>query len=151
MGAVEGEFLMLEILLLANAIWFGMAFNAFYLRRKVFGKVMVPIKEDRINTAYEAFVESGRFMGGFNLALSLLNFALVFNLGGFETSQQWALLLAFNAVAHGSQFFGNVPMALQNLKGGGLWPVFKGVMLLIFVLDFTLMIANGALAAMLLV
>lgn len=142
--------MILEALFLANAIWFGMAFNAFYLRRKVFGKVMVPIKEDRNNTAYDAFVESGRFMGGFNLALSLLNFALVFNLAGFETGQQWALLLIFNAVAHGSQFFGNVPMALQNLKGGGLWPVFKGVMLLIFVLDFTLMIANGVLAIVLL-
>lgn len=142
--------MILEALFLANAIWFGMAFNAFYLRRKVFGKVMVPIKEDRNNTAYDAFVESGRFMGGFNLALSLLNFALVFNLAGFETGQQWALLLIFNAVAHGSQFFGNVPMALQNLKGGGLWPVFKGVMLLIFVLDFVLMIANGVFAVALL-
>lgn len=142
---------MLEVILLANAIWFGMAFHAFYLRRKVFGKVMVPNKTDRDNSAYEALVESGRFMGGFNLALSLLNFALVFNLGGFETPQQWALLLAFNSFAHGTQFFGNVPMALQNRQGGGLWNVFKGVMLRIFVIDFILMVANAALALMLLV
>jgi len=42
-------------------------------------------------------------------------------------------------------------MALKNRRGGGLWNVFKGVMLLIFVIDFTLMIANAALAAWLLV
>lgn len=141
---------MLEVVLIANAIWFGMAFHAFYLRRKIFGKVMVPVKEDRENTAYEALVESGRFMGGFNLALSLLNVGLALNLGGFDGEQQWVLLLAFNSLAHGSQFFGNVPMAIQNRKGGGLWPVFKGVMLRIFVIDFVLMVANAVMAVVLL-
>ena len=142
---------MLQILFLANAIWFGMAFHAFYLNRRVFGKVMVPVKADRENTAYDALVESGRFMGGFNLALSLFNLALVFNLGGFETPSQWAILLIFNALAHGSQFAGNIPMALQNRRGGGLWPVFKGVMLRIFVIDFALMVLNAAFAIALLV
>lgn len=141
----------LKVLLLANAIWFAMAFNAFYIRRRVFGKVMVSNKADRNNTAYEALVECGRFMGGFNLALSAFNFFLLFDIGGFDKGSQWAILLAFNALAHGSQFFGNVPMALQNRQGEGLWNVFKGVMLLIFVIDFTLMVFNAALAALLLV
>ncbi|MCR9077729.1 MAG: hypothetical protein NXH78_01395 [Hyphomonadaceae bacterium] len=136
----------LTVLLALNAIWFAMAFDAFYRRRKIFGKVMVPIQADRDNSAYEALVESGRFMGGFNLALSAFNVMLVFNFGGFEADTQWATLLIFNALAHGSQFFGNVPMAMQNRRGGGLWPVFKGVMLLIFVIDFTLMVANAAMA-----
>lgn len=140
----------LTVLLTLNAIWFAMAFDAFYRRRKIFGKVMVPIQADRDNTAFDALVESGRFMGGFNLALSAFNVLLVFNFGGFETDTQWATLLIFNALAHGSQFFGNVPMALQNQRGGGLWPVFKGVMLRIFVIDFTLMVANAAMAIWLL-
>ena len=70
----------------------------------------------RRDKAYEALVESGRFMGGFNLALSLFNVALLFNWAGFETPQQWALVLLFNSVAHGSQFAGNVPMFLQRIR-----------------------------------
>jgi len=140
----------LKTILFFNAIWFGMAFHAFYLRRKVFGKVMVPNKAHRDNAAYEALVESGRFMGGFNLALSALNIMLFFNIGGFATDGQWATLLVFNALAHASQFFGNVPMALKNRRGEGLWNVFKGVMLRIFVIDCVLMIFNTALAAALL-
>ncbi|MCR9224422.1 MAG: hypothetical protein NXH70_10150 [Hyphomonas sp.] len=142
---------LLQILLALNAVWFAMAFDAFYRRRRIFAKVMVPIQTDRENSAYDALIESGRFMGGFNLALSAFNILLLFNIGGFNTASQWATLLIFNALAHGSQFFGNVPMALKNRRGGGLWNVFKGVMLLIFVIDFTLMIANAALAAWLLV
>ncbi len=144
---------MIEIVIsavfLANAVWYGMGFVAFYVRRDVFGKVMVPIKADRDNSAYAALVESGRFMGGFNFALSALNFCLFFKLGGLETDAQFALLLMFNALAHGSQFVGNVPMALQNRKGAGLWNVFKGVMLQIFVIDFALMVLNALLALLL--
>ena len=142
--------MMLKGLLLLNAIWYGMGFYAFYIRREVFAKVVVPIKEHRDNSAYEAIVETGRFMGGFNLALSLLNIFLLFNLGGFNANGQWATLLLFNALAHGSQFVGNVPMALQNRRGGGIWNVFKGVMLRIFVIDFVLMVFNTLLAVWLL-
>ena len=48
---------MLTVILLLNAIWFGMGFYAFYLRRHVFAKVVVPVKADRDNTAYEALVD----------------------------------------------------------------------------------------------
>jgi len=137
---------LLFIASLSNITWFGMGFYAFYLRRRVFAKVVVPKKEDRDNSAYEAVVESGRFMGGFNAALCLLNVMLIFNFGSFDKDSQWATLLIFNALAHGSQFVGNIPMAIQNRRGQGLWSVFKGVMLRIFVIDFTLMIFNGGLA-----
>ena len=142
--------LIISIVFLANTIWFGMGFVAFYIRRDVFAKIVVPIKSDRNNSAYAAVIESGRFMGGFNFALSALNLGLFLNLAELSTPAQLSLMLAFNGLAHGSQFFGNVPMALQNRQGGGIWNVFKGVMLQIFVIDFTLMIANFALVLALL-
>ncbi|WP_164115744.1 hypothetical protein [Sphingorhabdus sp. Alg239-R122] len=137
---------MLEAVLVLNAIWFAMGFHAFYIRRRLFAKVVVPNRKHRDNSAYEAIIETGRFMGGFNLALSALNILLLLNVGGFDKDSQWATLLIFNAIAHGSQFAGNIPMALQNRRGNGLWNVFKGVMLRIFVIDFTLMVFNTVLA-----
>jgi len=134
--------LIISAIFLANAIWYGLGFIAFYLRRDVFAKVVVPIKADRNNSAYAAVIESGRFMGGFNFALSVLNLGLFLNLAGLETPAQLSLMLTFNGMAHGSQFFGNVPMALKNLQGAGIWNVFKGVMLQIFVIDFVLMVTN---------
>lgn len=141
----------ISVTFLANAVWYGLGFIAFYIRRDVFAKVVVPIKEDRNSSAYAAVVESGRFMGGFNFALSILNLCLFLNFAGLETPEQVALLLAFNSLAHGSQFFGNVPMALKNLKGGGLWSVFRGVMLQIFIIDCVLMLANAGLAVAVLI
>ncbi len=136
----------ISALFLANAIWYGLGFVAFYLRRNVFAKVVVPVQADRNNSAYAAVIESGRFMGGFNFALSALNLGLLLNLADLTTPAQLSLMLAFNGLAHGSQFFGNVPMALKNLRGAGIWNVFNGVMLQIFVVDFILMTSNFVLA-----
>lgn len=137
---------MLEILLVLNALWFFGGFHTFYIRRKVFAKVIVP-REHRDTPVFQTVVETGRFMGGFNFAFFVMNVLLLLNLDLFEDSKQWALLLFVIAVAHGSQFVGNIPIALQNRRGEGVWKVFKGLMLLIFVTDFTLMTANGVLAA----
>lgn len=138
--------LIISAVFFANAIWFGLGFVAFYLRRDVFAKIVVPVQADRQNSAYAAVIESGRFMGGFNFALSVLNLCLFLNLAGLETPAQLSVMLVFNALAHGSQFFGNVPMALKNMRGEGIWNVFKGVMLRIFIIDFLLMAANFSVA-----
>ena len=140
---------MLTTLLVLNALWFFGGFHTFYIRRKIFAKILVP-KEERDTTAFGVVVETGRFMGGFNFALSIFNLCLFLNIAGLETNAQLSLMLIFNALAHGSQFFGNVPMALKNRKGGGLWNVFTGVMLQIFIIDFVLMSLNATLAFMLL-
>jgi hypothetical protein len=91
--------------------------------------------------------ETGRFLGGFNLAFSALNILLVFNLGDFDKDIQWAILLIVNAIAHGTQFAANVPIALQNRRGAGAWNVFEGPMLFIFVTDFVLMALNAVFSA----
>ena len=137
---------MLEAVLVLNAFWFAMGFHVFHLRRKVFAKVLVP-DEHRDTTVFEILTETGRFLGGFNIAFSALNVLLLLNIAAFDKDVQWAILLVVNAVAHGTQFAGNVPIALQNRRGSGAWNVFKGVMLRIFVIDFVLVVFNGVLAA----
>ena len=138
---------MLELILALNAIWFALGFHTFHIRRKVFAKLLVP-KEHRDTPVFETLAESGRFLGGFNFAFSVLNILLLLNLGDFDKDIQWAILLFTNAVAHGSQFAANVPIALQNRRGEGVWNVFKGLMLFIFVTDFVLMTFNTVFSAM---
>nr|WP_298895574.1 hypothetical protein [uncultured Altererythrobacter sp.] len=137
---------MLEFVLVLNAIWFGMGFRSFYLRRADFAKVIVTNPDHRQNTAYDCLVETGRFLGGFNFASCVLNILMVFNVGGFESGRQWAVLLIFNALAHASQFVGNIPIAMQNRQGGGAWQVFEFPMLRILVGDLVLAVLNAALA-----
>ena len=137
---------MLELLLILNALWFFGGFHVFYIRRRIFAKLIVP-REERDTPVFETVVASGRFMGGFNLAFCLLNVLLLLNVDAFNSDAHWVILLGVNAVAHGSQFVGNVPIALENKRGEGVWNVFKGLMFFIFVTDFTLMVLNGALCA----
>ncbi|MBW0145906.1 hypothetical protein [Marinobacter arenosus] len=135
---------MLETLLVLNAIWFAMAFNVFSIRNRIFAKVLVP-REHRDTPVFDVLAESGRFLGGFNLAFALLNVLLSINLEAFPTDAQRSILLWVFAVAHGSQFAFNVPVAIQNRRGKGVWQV-KGLMLFIFVTDFIMMVLNLALA-----
>ncbi|MEM8682425.1 MAG: hypothetical protein AAGF72_03275 [Pseudomonadota bacterium] len=136
---------MVTATLILNALWFAGGFHLFWLRGRVFAKVVVP-REHRDTPVFETLVRSGTFLGGFNLAFCVLNVLLLANLQAFDSDRQWAILLLVNALAHGSQFAGNVPIALENRRGHGAWKVFSGLMLLIFVVDFTLMALNAGLA-----
>jgi len=138
---------MLEIILILNALWFAMGFNVFSIRNKIFAKLVVP-REQRDTPVFNILAESGRFLGGFNFAFMLCNILLLINLDVFPTNEQRAILLFVFAVAHGSQFIFNVPVAIQNRRGGGVWQVLKGTMLFIFVTDFIMMVLNLVLAAM---
>ncbi len=137
---------MLEIILILNTIWFAMGFNVFSIRNKIFAKLLVP-REQRDTPVFEILAESGRFLGGFNLAFAVCNILLLLNLDTFPRDKQRTILLFVFAVAHGSQFIFNVPVAIQNIRGGGAWQVLKGTMLFIFITDFTLMVLNLILAA----
>jgi len=131
---------MYELILIANAIWFGLGFHLFALRGIVFAKILVP-KEHRDSPIFDMLIETGKFLGGFNFAFCALNVLLLIFPDVFaETNQRMILCLVF-AIAHGSQFLGNVPIALANRKGKGVWQV-KGLMRFIFITDFVLMMAN---------
>ncbi|MEM9302981.1 MAG: hypothetical protein AAGE01_12765 [Pseudomonadota bacterium] len=136
---------MLEFILLLNALWFAGGFHLFSLRGRVFAKVVVP-REQRDTPVLETLVMSGKFLGGFNLAFCVLNTLLLTNTRLFDKDLQWAVILFAVALAHGTQFAYNVPVALQNRRGEGIWQV-RGLMLFIFITDFTLMTLNAILAA----
>jgi hypothetical protein len=64
----------------------------------------------------------------------------------FARNSQRAVFSAAIAVARGSQFFFNLPIALGGgRRGNTLWSVLVGPMLLIFVVDAALMFASAAL------
>ncbi|MBW4936196.1 hypothetical protein [Marinobacter sp. F4206] len=136
---------MLEIILLVNTLWFAMGFHAFSIRHRVFAKIMVP-REHRDTPVFDILAESGRFLGGFNFAFAVFNILLLTNLDQFPGDAQRSILLLVFAVAHGSQFVFNVPIAIQNRSGGGAWQI-KGMMLFIFITDFVMMALNLAAAA----
>jgi hypothetical protein len=137
---------MLETVLVLNILWFAMGFNVFSIRHKIFAKLVVP-KEHRDTPVFNILAESGRFLGGFNFAFAVCNILLLVNLDVFPSDQQRAILLFVFAVAHGSQFVFNVPVALQNRKGAGVWQI-KGTMLFIFVTDFLMMTLNAIIAGL---
>ncbi|GAA6152864.1 hypothetical protein [Pseudoteredinibacter isoporae] len=134
----------LKIVLLLNALWFLGGFHTFDIRGRVFAKIVVP-KAHRDTPVMETLVYSGKFVAGFNFAFLVLSVLLLLNTEVFDKNIQWAILLFVIAVAHGSQFAYNVPVALQNRRGEGVWQV-KGLMLFIFVTDFALMVLNAGLA-----
>ena len=136
---------MFELILVANAIWFGLGFHLFALRNKVFAKILVP-REHRDTPVFEMLAATGHFLGGFNFAFCVLSLLFLIKASAFPGAEQRAILFLVFALAHGSQFFANVPIALENRKGKGVWQV-KGLMRFIFITDFTLMVANLAIAA----
>jgi hypothetical protein len=135
---------MLEIILVLNALWFLGGYHTFHIRGRIFAKKVVP-REHRETPVFETLIMSGKFVAGFNLAFLVLNVLLLLNISLFDKDLQWVILLFTIAVAHATQFAFNVPVALQNRRGEGVWEV-KGLMLFIFITDFTMMMLNLGMA-----
>ena len=134
------------VVLLLNLAWFGAAFHYFSLKQFSAAKVLVP-ESARGSPLFQTVAASVRFLGGMNLAFAMLSVLLLLNLQTFPSNAQRALLLLVFAVAHGSQFYFNVPVALGGgRKGESLWNVLRGPMRFIFFVDITLMVANGVLS-----
>lgn len=135
---------MFATILILNAIWFGLGFHLFALRRNVFAKTLVP-KEHRDTPVFDQLAATGMFLGGFNFAFCVLSILVLVFANVFPDNDQRIILFVVFAIAHGSQFVSNIPVLLENRQGGGVWQV-KGLMAFIFVTDFVLMVANFALA-----
>ncbi|MEL6675822.1 MAG: hypothetical protein AAFR61_26680 [Bacteroidota bacterium] len=137
---------MFTLVLVLNAIWFALGFHLFALRNQVFAKILVP-KAHRETPVFDILTATGPFLGGFNFAFCALSLLILLMPDTFPAADQRIILLVVIAIAHGSQFMGNLPIALANRKGQGVWPV-KGLMRFIFITDLVLMLANFALAGM---
>mgnify|MGYP003433671790 FL=1 len=138
---------LISIIFTLNVLWFGAGFLQFSLRSESAAKGLVQ-KELRSSPLFRTLSGSLRFLGGLNLSLSLFALLVVANLTIFPEGRQIALFAIVFAVAHGTQFFVNVPIALDGRKPGGSppWQVLSGLMLFIFVIDFVLMACNSILA-----
>lgn len=141
----------IDFVLLLNALWFGGAFVQFSIAQGNTLKILVP-REARENPIAPTLSASVAFLGGINLPIGLLSLYLLAVRPAFfgALDAQLALLLFF-AACHFSQFAYNLPVLLRGGRVGvAYWPVLKGPMLRIFVIDAALFAANF-IAALLLV
>src|SRR4051812_37636628 len=140
----------LDFILLLNALWFGAAFIQFSIAQGNTLKILVP-REERGNPIAPTLSASVAFLGGINLPSGLLSFYL---LGArpafFQALEAQDALFGFLAACHFSQFAYNLPVLMRGGRVGvAYWPVLRGPMLRIFVIDATLFVANLAVAVML--
>jgi len=131
--------------LLLNVLWFAVAFHYFSIRHFAAAKVLVP-ESSRNSPLFLTIAASIRFLGGMNFAFAILSLLMLLGFLASSDRDQRAALLFVLAVAHGSQFCFNVPIA----RGGGrqgesFWDVHRGPMKFIFRVDATLMIADAIL------
>jgi hypothetical protein len=128
-----------------NVLWFSAGFHYFSIKQFAAAKVLVPTSS-RDSPLFLTIAASLRFLGGMNLAFAVLSLLMLLGVLASNDTDTRASLLLVLAVAHGSQFYFNEPIA----RGGGrqgeaLWDVHRGPMKLIYRVDATLMIANAVL------
>lgn len=138
------------VVLVLNTLWFGVGFRYFSLTPNTAAKLLVP-KSECESPLFPTIAASLRFLGGMNLAFATFAVLVLVNGSLFPAPAQRALFASVFSLAHASQFVSNLPVALRGGRvGTSLWPVLSGPMLVIFVVDIALMIANAVLAAILL-
>jgi hypothetical protein len=142
---------LLDFILLFNALWFGAAFIQFSVAQGNTLKILVP-REERGNAIAPTLSASVAFLGAINLPIGLLSlYLLAFRPAFFAATDAQLALLLFFAACHFSQFAYNLPILMRGGRVGvAYWPVLKGPMLRIFVIDAALFVANLAAALLLL-
>lgn len=139
-----------DFILFLNTLWFVAAFIQFSLAQGNTLKILVP-REERGNPIAPTLSASVAFLGGMNLPIGLLSLYLLAARPAFfgANDAQLALFLFFSA-CHFSQFVYNLPILMRGGRVGvAYWPVLKGPMLRIFVIDATLFAANLVVAVLL--
>jgi len=139
-----------DVILLLNTLWFVAAFIQFSIAQGNTLKILVP-REERGNPIAPTLSASVAFLGGINLPIGLLSFYLLAARPTFfQAIEAQVALFLFFAACHFSQFAYNLPVLMRGGRVGvAYWPVLRGPMLRIFVIDATLCVANLAVAVML--
>ena len=134
---------LLDIVLLLNTLWFVGAFIQFSIAQTNTLKILLP-REERGNPIAPTLAASVAFLGGMNLPIGLLSFYLLAARPAFfQPLQAQIVLFLFFSACHFSQFVYNVPVLMRGGRVGvAYWPVLKGPMLRIFVIDAGLFAAN---------
>lgn len=135
-----------RFVLVLNLLWFGAGFWKFMIRSRAAARLVLP-RSARELEIVETVAGVIRFIGGLNLGFAVLSAAgLMLGRTAFIPGVAVALLFAFT-VAHVSQFAVNAPFARLEARGVvPVWPVLRGTMLVIFVVDGVLTLLNGSLA-----
>ena len=131
-----------SLALALTVLWFGLGFRLFALRPRRAVRLLVS-PEQHDEASRQVLVAALPFLGGMNLAFALLSAAhLGTHLAGGATIP-WTAFFA-SAVAHATQFAGNVPLALRGGRAGGApWDVLRGPMRTIFAGDAACAVANA--------
>jgi hypothetical protein len=139
-----------DVILLANALWFGAAFIQFSIAQDNTLKILVP-REERGNPIAPTLSASVAFLGAINLPIGLLSlYLLLLRPPFFQAHDAQLALFLFFAACHFSQFAYNLPVLVRGGRVGvAYWPVLKGPMLGIFVIDALLCVTNAVVAIVL--
>jgi len=131
-----------DVVLFLNTLWFCGAFIQFSIAQSNTLKILVP-REERGNPIAPTLAASVAFLGGINLPIGLLSLYLLARPTFFHADDAQLALFLFFAACHFSQFAYNLPVLARGGRVGvAYWPVLKGPMLRIFVIDAVLSVAN---------
>jgi hypothetical protein len=132
-----------DFVLLLNTLWFVAAFIQFSIAQHNTLKILVP-REERGNPIAPTLSASVAFLGAINLPIGLLSlYLLLFRPAFFGVIDAQLALFALFSACHFSQFVYNLPVLMRGGRiGVAYWPVLKGPMLRIFVIDALLFAAN---------
>ena len=131
-----------DFVLILNTLWFSAAFVQFSVAQSNTLKILVP-REERGNPIAPTLSASVAFLGGINLPIGLLSLYLLARPSFSQADDAQLALFLFFAACHFSQFAYNLPVLIRGGRVGvAYWPVLKGPMLRIFVIDAMLFVAN---------